>query len=62
MSETQCIQEAFESRLQLIFASFFQSYNDAQGDTAKEKKAEDVFRNGVTFSRRVRDRALALLP
>ncbi len=62
MNETECIQEAFESRIQLIFGSFLQSYNDAQGDTAKEKKAEDVFRNGVTFSRRVRDRALALLP
>lgn len=61
MNESQCIQEAFESRIKLIFASFLQSYNDAQGDTTKEKKADDVFRNGVAFSRRVRDRALTLL-
>jgi hypothetical protein len=62
MNERECIQEAFESRIKLIFASLLQSYNDAQGDAAKEKKAEDAFRNGVAFSRRVRDRALTLLP
>ena len=62
MNERECIQEAFESRIKLIFVSFLQSYNDAQGNVAKEKTAEDAFRNGIAFSRRVRDRALALLP
>ena len=62
MNERECIQEAFESRIKSLFASFLQSCTDAQGDAAKEKKAEDAFRNGIAFSRRIRDRALALLP
>jgi hypothetical protein len=61
MNERECIEDAFGSKIELIFASLFQSYTDAQGDAAKEKKADDVFRNGVKHARRVRDRALALL-
>lgn len=62
MNERECIEEAFESRIKLIFTSFLQSYNDAQGNVAKEKPLRMRFGNGIAFSRRVRDRALALLP
>ena len=61
MNEHDHIEDAFGSKIKSIFASFFQSYTDAQGDAAKEKKAEDVFRNGITHARRIRERALALL-
>jgi hypothetical protein len=61
MNEMDAVENAFGAKIEVIFATFFQAYTDAQGDAAKRKQAEKAFVHAVAHAREVRQRAIALL-
>ena len=61
MNDQQMITESYQDLVKIVFTQFYQASILAKSpeDSAK---AEQIFQTGITFARRVRDRALALLP
>lgn len=60
MDDKNQIQEAYGAMVRLMFNVFFESFTAAQGNTERERNAEDRFKSGLAHARQVRDRALAL--
>lgn len=60
-SDSQCIQAAYQAKLQLLYGVLFEACVAAQGQEAQLKPADDAFRRGVSLARQARDRALKLL-
>ncbi|MEY3462331.1 MAG: hypothetical protein RLZZ468_109 [Cyanobacteriota bacterium] len=60
-SDSQCIQAAYQAKLQLLYGALFEACVAAQGQEAQLKPADDAFRRGVSLARQARDRALKLL-
>lgn len=55
------ITESYEHLIKAVFSQFYQASVLAQ--TPEDKaKAEQIFQTGIPFARRVRDRAVAILP
>jgi hypothetical protein len=61
MNDQEVIAESYQDLVKTVFAQFYQASVLAKipEDNAK---AEQLFQTGITFARRVRDRAIALLP
>jgi hypothetical protein len=55
------IHAAYQDAIKRLYAELFEAYEEAGGDAAKQKEAEQAFMNGVGLARTSRDRAIALL-
>jgi hypothetical protein len=62
MDEGQIIEDAYANTSRVLYSVFSQSHIAANGDAQQEAKAEEAFQKGVLRARKVRDRALELLP
>lgn len=61
MNDAETIAAAYADALKLLYKVLTSSYTSAEGNKAVEKKADDAFKAGLELSRKVRDRALALV-
>lgn len=59
--DQKTIQSAYSDALCKLYATLFDQYVQAGGDTAEEQQADQRFTTGLGLARRSRDRALALL-
>ena len=55
------IQSAYEDALGKLYAVLFDAYVAAGGDSTQEQQADAHFTVGLTFAKKSRDRALALV-
>ena len=62
MTESDLIKAAYAETIKNIYNVFFDSIAGASGDNVAESHAEQAFQRGIALARRVRDRALALIP
>jgi len=62
MSDKDYIEEAYSESIKQVFKVFFHAFANAGSNTEKEEVAERAFKVGVVLARRVRDRALDILP
>jgi hypothetical protein len=61
MNDQQLITESYEHLIRTVFSQFYQA--SVLAKTPEDMaKAEQIFQTGITFARRVRDRAVAILP
>jgi hypothetical protein len=61
MNDQQMITESYQDLVKTVFAQFYQASILAKSPE-DNAKAEQIFQTGIAFARRVRDRALGLLP
>lgn len=59
--DSQCIQSAYQAKLQVLYGALFEACLTAQGNEAQLKTADEAFRRGLALARQARDRALKLL-
>jgi hypothetical protein len=59
--DQQTIQTAYAEALGELYATLFDQYVQAGGNTAQEHEADQHFTTGLGLARRSRDRALALV-
>jgi hypothetical protein len=55
------IQSAYQDAIKQLYDKLFQAYEEAGGDAAQQKLADQRFTVGVGLARSSRDRAVALL-
>ena len=61
MNDQQAIVESYQDLVRIVFSQFYQASILAK-TSEDAAKAEQIFQTGIAFARRVRDRAIALLP
>jgi hypothetical protein len=61
MNDQETVLDAYKDTLKQVYTTFFTGYVSAD-NPADQAQAEKLFVTGVTIARRIRDRALALLP
>ena len=62
MSDADYIEQAYSESIKQVFKVFFHALANAGSDTQKEEVAERAFKVGVVLARKVRDKALEILP
>jgi hypothetical protein len=60
-NESQAINSAYSSAIQGLFETLSTAFLMAKGDPAKEKAAEETFKHGLDFNRKVYSRAQAII-
>ncbi len=61
MKEADIIQDAYALSLQASYAVFSASYLEAAGDPQRQREAEERFRIALANSKKVKERALAVV-
>ena len=62
MQHEEHINAAYAETIQSLYKIMMSSYSFAKGDAQLERKADGAFEAGVALARRVRERAVALVP
>jgi hypothetical protein len=61
MNESQAIDAAYLAAIENLFTVLSSSFLMAKGDSAQEKIAEEAFKHGLDFNRKVYNRAKAII-
>lgn len=61
MNESQAIDAAYLAAIENLFKVLSSSFLMAKGDSAQEKIAEEAFKHGLDFNRKVYNRAKAII-
>jgi hypothetical protein len=59
--DQQNILAAYDDAIKKLYATLFDQYAAAGGDSAQEQLAEQNFKKGVALAQRSRDRAVTLV-
>lgn len=60
--EKETIESAYAAKVKVLYDTMLSSYLAADGNKAMEKKADDAFKAGLAIAKRVREKAISLLP
>jgi len=59
--DQQNILAAYDEAIKKLYATLFDCFVEAGGDSAQQQQAEQNFTKGVGFAQRARDRAMSLV-
>ena len=60
MNDIEAINDAYTNAVKNLFNVLLTSFMLANGDTGKEQVAEEAFKKGLEFIRKIRERAIAI--